>query len=100
MKNADKNKASIRVANLEPNIGNELAGKNEIKKVDTPCRIHIHSRRHQLTDADGISAKAVIDGLVHAGLLPDDSAKEISDLTFSQRKIHKKEIEETTITIF
>ena len=52
-----------------------------------------------MADADGISAKAVIDGLVLAGVLEDDSPKYVKWVTYSQEKISKKEDEETIITI-
>jgi Holliday junction resolvase RusA-like endonuclease len=48
------------------------------------------------SDADGISAKAAIDGLVHAGLLKDDSPKYVKEVSYSQEK---GEPEETIITL-
>ena len=48
--------------------------------------VHIHSIRKRLADPDGVSAKAVIDGLVHAGILIDDSAKEIGKVSYTQEK--------------
>ena len=69
------------------------------KRLNTPCGIHIHSKRHRMADADGISAKACIDGLVLAGVLEDDSTKFVKWVTYSQEKISKKEDEETIITI-
>lgn len=62
-------------------------------------KIHIHSRRKRLTDPDGLSAKAAIDGLVLYGVIPDDSAKCVSEVTFSQEKITSEEIEETVIEV-
>lgn len=59
--------------------------------------IHIHSRRNRLCDADGISAKAVIDGLVLAGILADDSPKEVAEVSYSQEQVEGDE--ETIITI-
>lgn len=73
--------------------------KNEIKGLDKRCSIHIHSRRHRLADPDGISGKAAIDGLVLAGILSDDSPKEVSEVTYSQEKIPKTENEETIVTL-
>jgi len=61
-----------------------------------PVKIHIHSVRKRLCDADGISAKAVIDGMVHTGLLRDDCPKEVSEVTYSQEKGSP---EETIITL-
>ena len=46
----------------------------------------MHSIRKRLTDADGVSAKAAIDGLVLAGILPDDSPKYVKEVTYSQEK--------------
>jgi hypothetical protein len=71
----------------------------KVTRLDSPCGLHIHSRRHRLADSDGISAKACIDGLVLAGLLEDDSPKYVKWVTYSQEKISKKEDEETIITI-
>ena len=69
------------------------------KRLNSRCGLHIHSRRHRLADADGISAKALIDGLVLANVLEDDSTKFVKWVTYSQEKISKKEDEETIITI-
>ena len=73
--------------------------KKKVARLDTCCRLHVHSRRYRLADADGLSAKAVIDGIVQAGLLKDDSTKYVKSVTYSQEKITKKETEETIITI-
>lgn len=64
-----------------------------------PVKIHIRSFRKRLCDADGISAKAAIDGLVHAGVIPDDSPKYVSVVSYSQEKIKKGEEEKTEIQI-
>lgn len=67
--------------------------KKEGERLDTRCSIHVHSIRKRLADPDGVSAKACIDGLVLAGILADDSAKEVSKVTYSQ----EKNPEETTV---
>lgn len=59
--------------------------------------IHCHSIRNRATDADGISAKAVIDGIVQAGLLKDDSPAYVKEVTFSQETTKGPEV--TVITI-
>lgn len=66
--------------------------RKEVEKVN----IHIHSIRKRLVDPDGISGKAAIDGLVHAGVLEDDSSEFINQVSYSQEK--GKE-EKTIITI-
>ena len=66
---------------------------------DSPVGIHVHSRRYRLCDSDGISAKALIDGLVIAGVLQGDSPEYVKFVTYSQEKIGKAESEETIVTI-
>jgi hypothetical protein len=71
-------------------------GKKESKRLVKRASIHVHSKQKRLADPDGISAKAAIDGFVIAGLLPDDSAKFIKEVSFTQEK---SEEDETIITI-
>lgn len=89
------NKTTSSTSNMESNTGNALLGKKNVKGYASPISLHIHSVRKRLTDPDGVSAKAVIDGIVKAGLLPDDSARYIEEITFSQEK---GEPEKTIIT--
>ncbi len=67
--------------------------------MDKRCRIRIVSHRHRLCDADGISAKAAIDGLVDAGVLRDDSPAEVEEVSYGQEHIGRKLPEITVITI-
>ena len=55
------------------------------------------SRRKRLADSDGVSAKATIDALVRAGVIPDDSMKYVAETRFSQEKGAP---ETTTVTIY
>lgn len=82
--------------NLEQGPGDAPLGTQETAKLDPRCGIHVHSIRRRLADPDGISAKAAIDGLVHAGLLPDDSPQHVKAVTYSQEKGAE---EQTIITI-
>lgn len=66
------------------------------KESTDTVKIHIHSVRKRLADPDGLSGKAVIDGLVKTGVLPDDSLKYVSGVEFSQEKGSE---EKTIITI-
>jgi len=63
-----------------------------------PVSIHIHSIRKRLTDCDGTSGKAAIDGLVLAGIIEDDSPKFVKSVTFSQEKVDGPE--KTIIRIY
>ena len=84
---------------MEQNTRNGANASKKTARFNSPVRISIHSLRHKLADADGISGKAAIDGLVHAGLLADDSAKEVKEVSYSQEKIAKTQKESTILTI-
>lgn len=98
---AKEDSAKVRNANtapdVEPAIGNAPLAKKEAEGLTTPCCIHIHSVRKRLADSDGVSGKACIDGLVHSGILKDDSPKYVEEVRFSQEK---GEPEETIISIY
>ena len=93
------NKAADSLAYMESYLSDGALAEEEVTPMDTPVRIHIHSRRKREVDADGISAKAVIDGIVHAGLLQDDSPKFVEEVSYSQSKCKSGEEEETIVTI-
>ena len=62
-----------------------------MSRFDTPVNIRVHSIRKRIVDPDGISAKAAIDGIVHTGILIDDTAKEIDQITYTQEKGKEEE---------
>ena len=93
------NHPAFSADNVESATGNEPVGKEEVSRLHPPVRIHVHSKRHRLCDADGISAKAVIDAVVLSGLLPDDSPEYVKEVSYSQEKISNKEDEQTEIII-
>lgn len=80
------NRTANTVTDMESHTSNAPPGEKEITRFDSPVRIHIHSIRKRLTDADGISGKAAIDGIVKAGLLQDDSPKYVKEVSYSQEK--------------
>ena len=101
----DQANAQIRDNNTNPppnveriacNVSDE---KKEGARFHTRVHVHIHSVRSRLADPDGISGKAAIDGLVKAGILADDSAKEVEGVTHSQSKCEDGQEERTVITI-
>jgi len=69
--------------------------KKEGEGLDKRFHIGIHSKRNRLADQDGVSIKAVLDGMVKAGILVDDSAKFVKEVSFTQEQ---SEVEETIIT--
>lgn len=76
---------------MESTFSNEPLAKGKGDKVDKRASIRVHSIRKRMADPDGISAKAVIDGIVLSGILADDSAKFVKEVSFSQEVGSKEE---------
>jgi hypothetical protein len=83
-------------ANLEQNHTHAANAALQNGLFNCPVRIAIHSVRQKLADSDGISAKAAIDGIVEAGVLKNDTPKEVENVSYSQDQGEK---EYTVITI-
>lgn len=66
---------------------------------DTQVRIRITSYRVRLADVDGISGKAALDALVLAGVIANDTTKEVLEVTYPQVKVKSKSEEKTVITV-
>ncbi|HDY87976.1 MAG TPA: hypothetical protein ENH82_07685 [bacterium] len=92
----DGNRIARTASNVEQNIGDELLGKKKAPRFTAPVRIAVCSTRGRLADTDGLSIKAVLDGIVKANILADDTPKEIKEIRFSQEKGRP---EKTVITI-
>ena len=86
--NEDRN--TDTATNMEPAISSGTNGENADKEDNSRVCIIIHSFRKRLADPDGISAKAAIDGIVQAGILKDDSAKEVEEVRFKQYKSNEE----------
>lgn len=89
-RNETDDNTPIPAADLEPASANAPLGAQEMPRFDSPACIHVHSIRTRLTDSDGISAKAAIDGIVYAGILADDSPAEVKQVSYSQAKVSGK----------
>lgn len=85
------NTLAFSITSLEQVARDESLAEGECSPLDTPCHIHIHSKRKRLADADGVSGKAAIDSLVHAGLLEDDGPKIVTGVSYSQEKSSEEE---------
>jgi hypothetical protein len=94
---AAKDRAAVPVTDLESDSKHGPKTTNVDETVCPRFRLHVHSKRRRLTDPDGVSAKAAIDGLVKGGILRDDSAKYISAVTFSQEL---SKLDETIIEVW
>jgi hypothetical protein len=84
---------------LESAIGNAPLEAKKGARLNPPVRITVVSYRSRLCDADGISAKAAIDGLVHSGILKDDSPEYVSEVSYRQVKVKNKSEEKTQLII-
>jgi len=85
---------------LEPDTGNALLATQETTRPDGQVSVTFLEKRHRLADPDGACVKYVLDGLVSAGVLQDDSAKEIGKVNKEQVQVTKDEREETVIEIW
>jgi hypothetical protein len=94
-----RNRVANNFTNLEQAISHEPIQAGRYPTFDTLVDIRIVSYRTRLADADGISGKAAIDGLVHAGVIGDDSPKEVREVSYAQVKVKNKEGEKTVIQI-
>ena len=86
MNETDTDRTELPATYLEPHSGDATLSAYGFKALDTPVNIRVISYRKLRHDPDGISAKAVIDGLVHAGILADDTSEQVKKVTFESRK--------------
>ena len=97
------NRTSIRPPYVEPSATGSALHPHENPAFNTPVSIHVISYRKYRHDTDGISVKAVFDGLVEAGILTGDTSEHIKKVTFESRKSKDErtviEIEEIGVAI-
>lgn len=90
---------SAPTSNLEQNPRADSQATHATAAFDTPVCITVVSYRTRLADADGISAKAAIDGLVHAGIIADDGPAHVHEVRYRQVKVGTKREEKTILEI-
>lgn len=83
-------------AELESDLGDAAFRADEAPRFAAPCRVHFHHVRKRLADLDNLCVKAVIDGLVQAGVFPNDTPQFIAEITHSQSQGDQ---EKTIVTI-
>lgn len=94
--NENNNRTPIQTTAMESDNSNGQVETEKTKGCDSRVRICVTSYRERKHDTDGVSVKAVLDGLVRRGILKDDSCEEIEGITF--KSIKSKE-ERTLIEI-
>jgi len=96
--NEDKDRATVPTPDMESDISDAAVDKKKAKGFDSLVNIRVTSYRKRRHDPDGVSVKAVLDGIVRAGILADDSTEQIKSVTFES--IISKEEEKTIIEIW
>lgn len=100
MKNAYKNSIGLSSASLESYPCNESSRPKTIASLDTRLTIAVTSYRWGKHDPDGVSIKAVLDGLIRESILQDDSTDQIKEIKLISKKVKNKSDERTIINIY
>lgn len=91
--------ATVRTTVVEHTSRSRSVEAIQVVPFGSQVDIRFHCKRKRLIDIDNISVKAVIDGIVLAGLLRDDSPEFVRSVTVSQEKCKPGEEEETEVTL-
>ena len=91
------NHTSLPATDLECHARNGVETEKKGTRSHPRAYIHVLSRTRRLADSDGRSVKAIIDGIVKAGIIKDDSPEFVAETSQSQEKV--KRDEETIVTI-
>jgi hypothetical protein len=92
----NEDRVALPPANVEQASSHEPLAEGKAPYFSSQVDVHVHSIRKRFVDPDGIVIKYSLDAIVRSGILKDDSAQEIRQVTFSQEK---GEPEKTIITI-
>ena len=83
---------------MESDFGDAPVAAEKVAGFTAPVSVHVVSYRTRLCDIDGISVKAILDGIVHRGILQDDSHRHVASISVEQIKV-KNESEEKTVVV-
>ena len=99
----EESNIDVRLSNadLEQTLRNASLGTQKAQRFypQARCKVIVYSYRKRDSDCDGISAKALIDGMVHVGIFEDDSSKFIESYESKVIKIKSTEEEKTVLEI-
>lgn len=96
MNGKDHHRNPLPATDLEPAPEMRSNEAHENQEDYSRYCVRVISYRKRKHDTDGVSVKAVLDGLVQRGILPDDSCAEIKEVTFES---HISKEEKTIIEI-
>jgi len=92
-------RSARQATDVERVVGNESLETCGRAAFDSPVSIRIDSYRIRLADVDGVSGKAVLDALVLAKIIADDTTKEVKEVLYSQTKVKNKTEEKVVVTV-
>ena len=84
--NESDNRITLPTSDLESDTEHESLSERANGYFNTLVNIRVISYRRLNHDPDGVSVKAVMDGIVRAGILADDSAEQVKSITFESIK--------------
>jgi hypothetical protein len=89
-------------SHLEQPVGPGPLAEGKGAALDSLGRVRLRctTRCHRLGDCDGRSYKHIIDGLVLAGRLKDDSPEYVESVEMRQEKIPRTQPEETVVELY
>ena len=92
-------RAPVPAADVEQPSRRKPLATYENPPLDTRVRVLVRSFRHRICDEAGISEKAMVDGLVHAGVLTNDTPEEVK-IDHEQTQVPKAEEEKTIVELW
>lgn len=99
MDESNGDKATDTSPDMEQDTVDAALPEDFFEKETARVSINVRSTRRLNHDPDGISAKAVLDGIVARRVLTDDSTKQVSSVTFESFTGCSKGDEQTLIII-
>jgi hypothetical protein len=84
---------------LERHPDDALDKAEEMPRFTAPVRITVTSYRKAVSDTEGVSVKAFLDGLVARGILENDSCKQVKKVEFETVVVGPRGEEKTVLEI-
>ena len=95
----DKNRSAVQTTNGKQGACNESLGPEAFTRPDGPVDITVTSYLNRERDPDGDFFKYTLDAIVDAGILQNDTGKEIKEIRHRQEHSKIKGHESTEIII-
>ena len=73
-------------ADLEQIVSDVTNAADEVPRSTSPVRVTFYHSRKRLADLDNLSGKAILDGIVRAGILATDTPEQVAEIRTNQVK--------------